>query len=123
MVRLRALLALMTVVLHLAALMLPATADASMDHAAIGIAETQVQAEGPHHPAEDCCVTAETGAPQASDAACAVCALSCSGLQATLAALASAPFALPAPRTLPLADQSLRGTTPEAALRPPRPRS
>ena len=123
MARLRTVLALMAVVLHLAALLVPATAHASMDHAATGIAGTHLLAEGPHHPPDDCCETAGSGAVQAFDAVCTVCALSCSGLQATLAALAPAPFALPAARTLPLEAQSLRGTTPEAVRRPPRPRS
>ncbi|WP_114965020.1 hypothetical protein [Alkalilacustris brevis] len=123
MAKLRNMLALMAVVLHLAALLVPATAHAAMDHAAGPHGEAHAQADRHALPDDACCETVGSAAPHASEGFCAVCALSCAGLQATLSTMAPAPLLLPLTRHLAQADRTLRSATPEAALRPPRTRS
>lgn len=123
MAKLRHLLALMTVVLHLAALLVPATAHAAMDHAAgvNGAAYAQIE----HHAQPDqlCCAT--TGGDDALEAGglCAICVVTCFGMQATLEAARSVPVALFSTCQLTLAERTLPSAAPEAALRPPRTRS
>jgi len=120
MAKLRNLLALIAVVLHLTALLAPVTAHAAIDHATGSHGDMHAQADR-HAQAEDaCCETVGSGAPHTSEGFCAVCALSCAGMQATLATMAPAPLLLPLMSHLPLADRTLRSATPEAALQPPR---
>ena len=120
MATLRNLLALIAVVLHLTALLMPAASHAAIDHAAGSHGDMHAQADHHAQPADDCCKTVGSGAPHASDGLCVACALSCTGLQATLSTIAPAPSLLPLTSHLAFADRTLRGTAPEAALRPPR---
>jgi hypothetical protein len=123
MAKLRNMVALMALVLHLAALLVPAAAHAAMDHAAGPHGEAHAQADHHAPPGDACCETAGSAAPHASDGFCAICALSCAGMQATLATMAPAPLLLSLTSHLVQAGQTLRSAAPEAALRPPRTRS
>ena len=123
MAKLRSILALTAVILHLAALLVPATSHAAMDLATGPHGEAHAQTDHHVQPADDCCETAGSGAPHASDGVCVVCALSCAGLQATLSTMAPAPSLLPLTSHLAIADRTLRSAAPEATLRPPRTRS
>ncbi|MCC5988877.1 MAG: hypothetical protein JJT95_14450 [Pararhodobacter sp.] len=120
MAKLRNMLALMAVVLHLTALLVPAAAHAAFDHASGPHGEAHAQADHHAQPADACCQPTGSGALYASDGFCGICALSCTGMPATLAASGPLPFALYSTRHRPLAGLTLRSTAPEAALRPPR---
>ncbi len=123
MANLRNLLALMTVVLHLAALLVPATAHAAMDHAAGSHGEMHAQADHHVQPDEGCCTSTGSDAPHASDSFCAICVATCFGMQATLAAVAPLPSVHSPTSHLALAEQTLPSAAPDAALRPPKSRS
>ncbi len=123
MAKLRNLLTMMTVVLHLAALLVPATAHAAMDHTAGSHGEIHAQAGHHAQPNELCCATTGGEAPHKSDSFCAICVVSCFGMQATLAAVEPLPSVHSPTSHLALAEQTLRSAAPEAALRPPKSRS
>lgn len=123
MAKLRNLLALITVVLHLAALLAPATAHAAMDHAAGSHGEIHAQADHHAQPDELCCASTGGEAPHQSDSFCAICMATCFGMQATLAAVAPLPSVHSPTSHLALAEQALRSAALEAALRPPKIRS
>lgn len=123
MVKLCNLLALMTVVLHLAALFVPATAHAAMDHAAGSHGEIHAQADHHAQPDELCCTTAGSDATLEADGLCATCAVTCFAMPATLEAVGQLPFMYSSASHLALAEQALRSAAPEAALRPPKSRS
>ena len=123
MAKLRNLLALMTVVLHLVALLVPATAHAAIDHAAGPNADMHAQADHHAQPDDLCCATAGGDATLEADGLCATCAVTCFGMQATLEAVGPLPFMYSSASHLALAEQALRSAAPEAALKPPRTRS
>ncbi len=123
MVKLRNLLALMTVVLHLAALFVPATAHAAMDHAAGSHGEMHAQADHHAQPDELCCASTGGDATHKSDSFCPICVATCFSMQATLEAVEPLPFVHSSASHLALAEQALRSAAPEAALKPPRTRS
>lgn len=123
MAKLRNLLTIMTVVLHLAVLLVSTTAHAAMDHAAGSHGEIHAQAHHHAQPDELCCATTGGEAPHKSDSSCAICVATCSGMQATLATVEPLPSVHSPTSHLALAEQTLRSAAPEAALRPPRTRS